>query len=514
VAEALGREEVAAAASTPTTTRTSDEDVLVVEGLECRFGATRALRGVDLSVRSGEVVALLGENGAGKSTLIKILAGVHRPTAGTIRLGAQTFAHGLTAADARAHGLAFVHQDLGLLNGLSVAENIAHVAGFCRSRGLISWKRQLARARELLREWEIEIDPATPVERLEAAQKSLVAVARALATDARTIVFDEPTAALARHDVELLFGAVDRLRAAGVAVLYVTHRLAEVTRLADRAAVLRDGELVGTVTVAESSERELVELIVGEALHTRPPTPPAQSDDELLSLRELSGHGADRVTLTLRRGEILALVGLLGAGHRDVGRMVAGIDRADGGEMSLNGEAFDPRSPRDAQRRGVVHVPADRLGEAAFAALDTATNFSLRSRSTVAFASSRQERAVASRAFGDWGVVPAAPDATFASLSGGNQQKVVLAKWMSSAPAVLVAEEPTAGIDVGTKSAIYERLADAAREGTSVLLLSSDADEVAAVADRAIVFADGRPKVELAHAELSPGRIARECYSG
>jgi ribose transport system ATP-binding protein len=500
-------------AATCATTRTSDEDVLVVEGLECRFSATRALRGVDLRVRAGEVVALLGENGAGKSTLIKILAGVYRPTAGSIRLGSKLFPHGLTAADARTHGLAFVHQDLGLVDRLSVAENIAHVVGFCSSRGLISWRRQLSLAHELLRDWEIDIDPATPVERLEAAQKSLVAVARALATDARLIVFDEPTAALPRHDVELLYGAVDRLRAAGVAVLYVTHRLGEVTRLADRAAVLRDGELVSTVAVAESSERELVELIVGVALHPRTAVTPVQPDDELLALRDVSGHGADRVTLTLDRGEVLALVGLLGAGHRNVGRMVAGIDRAVHGEMRLEGRPFRPRSPREAQRRGVVHVPANRLSEAAFPSLDTATNLSLRARSAIALASGRQERAVAARVFGDWGVVPAAPDTTFGSLSGGNQQKVVLAKWMTPLPALLVAEEPTAGIDVGTRSAIYERLAGAARKGMSVLLLSSDTDEVVAVADRAIVFADGRPKVELSHAELSPGRIARECYS-
>jgi len=500
-------------AATRATTRTSGEDVLVVEGLECHFGATHALRGVDLSVRAGEVVALLGENGAGKSTLIKILAGVHRPTAGSIRLGSHVFSHGLTAADARAHGIAFVHQDLGLLGRLSVAENIAHVAGFCRSRGLISWRRQLEFARELLHGWEIDIDPSIPVDRLESAQQALVAVARALATDARMIVFDEPTAALPRHDVELLYGAIDRLRAGGVAVLYVTHRLGEVTRLADRAVVLRDGELVGNVTVAESSERALVELIVGGAVHEHTATAPGRRDDELLVLRDVRGHGVDRVTLTLHRGEILALVGLLGAGHRTVGRIVAGVDYAVEGTMHLEGDPFHPRSPREAQRRGVVHVPADRLTESAFPSLDTATNLSLRDRFTVALASSRRERAFAKGVIGDWGVIPAAPDATFGTLSGGNQQKVVLAKWMTPMPAVLVAEEPTAGIDVGTRHAIYDRLADAARNGMSVLLLSSDVDEVAAVADRAIVFADGHPKTEFSHAPLSADRIAQECYS-
>jgi ribose transport system ATP-binding protein len=495
----------------PATARTSENDVLAVEGLECRFGATRALRGVSLGVRSGEVLALLGENGAGKSTLIKILAGVERPTAGTIRLGRDVFAHGLTVDQARSHGLAFVHQDLGLLPGLSVAENIAHVAGFARRGGLISWRRQLAGARDLLARWEMHIDPAMPVDRLEAAQRSLVAIARAIAVNARVIVLDEPTAALPRHDVELLYGAVERLRAAGVAVVYVTHRLGEVARLADRAAVLRDGSLVGVVEVGETSEQDIVELIVGAKLE-RVASPPGVRQDELLTLHEIGGDGADAVSLTLHRGEILALVGLVGAGHRTVGRMVVGAETARRGEMRLAGERFEPRTPREAQRRGVVYVPGDRLREAAFPTLDTGNNFSLRDRSTAGFASLRKERAEAGRVFEAWRVLPQSPAAPFAALSGGNQQKVVLAKWMNPRPDVLVAEEPTAGIDVGTKSAIYARLAEAATSGTAVLLLSSDADEVAAIADRAIVFGHGTPRIELTRDELSPARIAQECY--
>jgi ribose transport system ATP-binding protein len=515
VAEALGREEVAAsAAATDSTTRTSDEDVLVVEGLECRFGATHALRGVDLRVGRGEVVALLGENGAGKSTLIKILAGVYQPTAGTIRLGSDVFPDGLTAADARAHGLAFVHQELGLLQPLSVAENIALVAGFRRSHGLISWRRQRALAHDLLREWDIDVDPAAPVAQLEAAQRSLVAVARALATDARLIVFDEPTAALPRHDVELLFAAVDRLRARGVAVLYVTHRLPEVKRLAERAAVLRDGNLVGTVEIARTTEAELVELIVGDTVQAHPRSPAAAPGGDLLELSDVSGERVEHVTLRLGQGEIVALVGLVGAGHRSVGRIVAGVERLRTGEMRLAGERYAPTRPRDAQRRGVVYVPAHRLVEASFPSLDTASNVALRDRPAGLFASSRQERSLAARVCADWRVVPPAPDVTFARLSGGNQQKVVLGKWMTPPPRVLVAEEPTAGIDVATRSAIYERLAAEAERGLAVLLLSSDTDEVVEIASRAVVFADGRQKTELAHGELTPVRLATESYGG
>jgi ribose transport system ATP-binding protein len=466
-------------------------------------------------VHGGEVVALLGENGAGKSTLIKILAGVYQPTAGAIRLGEDVFPHGISPAEARAHGLSFVHQDLGLLESLSVAENIAHVAGFQRRFGLISWRRQERFALELLRRWEIDLHPATPVKELEAAQRALVAVARAMATDARVIVFDEPTASLPRHDVELLHGAVDRLRAGGVAILYVTHRLGEVARLADRAVVLRDGAVVGTLDVAETSERQLVELIIGGsvdrdvAAHDR-----GVEDEDVLVLRDVSGAGVHDVSLTLKKGEILALVGLVGAGHRSVGRIVAGVELADAGEMALAGEPYRPRTPLDAQRRGVVHVPSDRLGEGSFPTLDTSTNFALRDRVTTALASARKERAEARAVTDDWGVVPRSPDTTFSSLSGGNQQKVILAKWMTQRPAVLVAEEPTAGIDVGTRAAIYGRLAQAAADGASVLLMSSDADEVAAIANRAIVFAHGAPKSQLRRNELSPARIAEECFSG
>jgi ribose transport system ATP-binding protein len=277
--------------------------------------------------------------------------------------------------------------------------------------------------------------------------------------------------------------------------------------------VLRDGSLVGVVAVRETSEQEIVELIVGAKLDHAASAPGA-AQDELLTLLEVGGAGTDGVSLTLHRGEILALVGLVGAGHRTVGRMVVGAEAATQGEMRLAGERFHPRTPREAQRRGVVYVPGDRLREAAFPTLDTGNNFALRDRSTAALASQRKERAEAARVFEAWRVVPPSAAAPFAALSGGNQQKVVLAKWMTPPPDVLVAEEPTAGIDVATKSAIYERLSEAARAGTAVLLLSSDADEVAAIADRAIVFGHGTPRIELARHELSPTRIAQECYVG
>ena len=488
------------------------EELLAVRGLTRTFGRAYALRDVDLSLHAGEVVALLGENGAGKSTLIKILAGVYQPTSGSIRLGTGTFERGVSGADARKHGLAFVHQDLGLFEDLSVAENIAHVAGFRTRGGLVAWRQQYAFARQILERWQIDVDPRARVDRLEAAERALVAIGRALATDARVIVLDEPTAALPRQDVDVLYTAIDRLRAGRVGILYVTHRLAEVMRLADRAVVLRDGAVVGSVRVPESSEAELVELIVGRALARLELEKPEPEPEPTLQLRDVAGGGVAGVSFDLRRGEVLALVGLVGAGQRTVGRIVVGAERRTDGAMTLAGRPYAPRSPRGAQRRRVAYLPGDRLGEAAFLSFDSGTNFAVRARGALSLVVPRHERARTARVFQDWAVTPPEPRVQFGELSGGNQQKVVLAKWMTPPPLVLVADEPTAGIDVGAKVAIYKRLADAAAKGTSVLLISSDAEEIAELAHRAIVFRHGRPALELRRDELTIDRIALECY--
>lgn len=484
---------------------------LSVRGLACRFGDTQALRGVDLDVRPGEIVALLGQNGAGKSTLIKILAGVYRPTAGTIRIGEQLFDRGLHAAHARDAGLAFVHQDLGLVEQLSVAENIAHVAGFQRRGRLISWRRQRALATDILRRWEFDIDPDAPVAGLEPAQRALVAIGRALATDARIVVFDEPTASLPRHDVEILFTAIDRLRGAGVAILYVTHRLGEVTRLADRVVVLRDGSEVADLAIGETSHEEIVELIVGQALAGLQLELHTPSPDRVLELEGVSAEGAWDVSLALRRGEILALVGLVGAGQGAVGRVVAGGIPASTGTMMLGGRPFRPRSPRDAQEQGVAYLPGDRVREGGFPTFSSGTNYWIRARRAASRLHPDEEQRRAAEAFADWGVTPSDPGAPFFSLSGGNQQRVLLAKWLDGERALLVVDEPTSGVDVGAREAIYRRLAASAGRGLATVLVSSDAEEVAELAHRALVFRDGRIVCELGRGELTVSRITLEC---
>jgi ribose transport system ATP-binding protein len=491
----------------------STSPLLSTSGLGRRFGAAWALREVSLAVRGGEVVALLGANGAGKSTLIKILAGVLAPTSGSIELGGRVHRR-LTSAEARAAGLAFVHQDLGLVGRLSVAENLSLGAVFQRRRGLIAWRRQLGWAQALLDRWGLEIDAAARVDDLERAEQTLVAIARALARDASLVVFDEPSAALPQHDVDRLHAAIRGVRDRGVGVVYVTHRLAEVERLADRAAVLRDGRLVADVAVSDSSPAQLAATIVGDAGGDAAARREARPGDAVLAAERMAAGDAADVTFTLRRGETLALVGLVGAGQRSVGRSVAGLEPLRAGALSLGGRGFRPSSPREALRSGVCYLPADRLAEAAFPTFGTGANLWTRAGLGARLVRPADERRRAARVLRDWDVRPGDPLVAFGQLSGGNQQKALLAKWLTTRPAVLVAEEPTAGVDVGGQAAVHRRLIAAAGDGMGVLLVSSDFDEVASVADRALVFRDGVPRAELGGAELTAERVALECYRG
>jgi ribose transport system ATP-binding protein len=487
----------------------ADGPALAVSGLSKTFGSTQALRDVDLELRPGEAVALLGQNGAGKSTLIKLLAGVHRPTKGTIAIGARTFTDGLTAAQARAAGLAFVHQDLGLVERMTVAENIAHVTGFRRRGPFISWRAQRRLAKDLLRRWQLDVDEDAVVLTLDSAERTLVAIARALATDARVIVFDEPTASLPSHDVEILFAAIERLRAAGVAILYVTHRLHEIRRAADRVVVLRDGRTVATFDDSNVTHDELVQSIVGRRLAALTIDPGRAAPDPMLQLFYVSGYFFGGVSLRLARGEVLGLVGLVGAGHRNLGEVVAGAAPQFSGVMRLDGQLYKPTSPAKAVERGIAYLPGKR-SEAGFATYDSASNLFVRGAPDSRRVRPREEREAARTLLREWQVQPRDPTVKFGKLSGGNQQKVLAAKWMERRPRVLIADEPTAGVDIGAREVIYRKIAESAGAGTSVLLISSDAEEVATLAHRALVFHDGRVARELKGDELTVERVTVE----
>jgi ribose transport system ATP-binding protein len=491
-------------------------DLLAISGLSKRFGATLALDRVDFDVRAGEVHALVGHNGSGKSTLIKILAGFHEPEP-----GAEAMLRGLplrfgSAAASLAGGLRFVHQDLGLVGTLSATENLALGVGFATGRGgRIRWAIERRSARERLRELGYDVDVRVPVSELTASQRTGVAIARALrdAERARVLVVDEPTAMLPRHEVDVLFDAIRGVRRRGIGVVYVSHRLDEIFAIADRVSVLRDGRRVGTFPVAELDEGRLVELMTGGAV-------PAQRDraaasprnDGLLTVRALGGRVLKDVSFSVAGGEILGVAGLTGSGREELLPLLFGARRRRG-ELSVAGAVVSPGSPRAAIGAGVAFVPGDRHGSGSVTTLSVRANLVLTDlrRHTARLGALRRgaERAETRSWAARLDIRPRQPDAPFTSLSGGNQQKVVLAKWLRMRPRVLLLDEPTQGVDVQAKAIIHELARDAAAGGAAVVIASSDDAELCECCDRVLVVRDGRIAGELRDDAINRHELAR-----
>jgi ribose transport system ATP-binding protein len=486
------------------------EPLVRIRGLSKRFGGTLALAGVDLDVRPGSVLALLGPNGAGKSTLIKILAGVHDADAGQITVAGEPL-----GSPTASRSMSFIHQDLGLVEWMTVAENLALTTGYARRTGLISWQRTRARCADALRTVSARLDPGSPVSALAPADRSLVAIARALAARARIIVLDEPTARLPAGDSVRLFSVLHDLRDQGHAILYVSHRLDEVYRVADAFAVLRDGRLVSHGPLAGRSPARLVHDIVGEldepALHhtTEAPAdaPPA------LTLDGVRTAGTGPVSLELGAGEILGLVGLSGAGHMDLGRALAGARPLLDGRALLHGRPYRPRTVTEAVARGVGLVPDDRLREGCLAELTVRENLLANPGAggppAPRWIGPRSERARAAALIERFAVRPPDTETPIATLSGGNQQKVMIGRWLRSDLHLLILEEPTASVDVGAKAAIHRLLQEALEAGLAVLLLSTDFEEVASLCRRTLVFVRGTVTAELSGPALTVAGLTR-----
>ncbi|MFD4599202.1 sugar ABC transporter ATP-binding protein [Streptomyces sp. NPDC058464] len=480
-----------------------------IRGLAKRFGGTRALDGVDLDVRAGSVLALLGPNGAGKSTLIKVLAGVHHADAGSVTVAGHPL-----GSHAAARSMSFIHQDLGLVEWMTVAENIALTAGYPRRAGLISWRRTRERCAEALETVAAHLDPETPVARLAPAERSLVAVGRALAARARLLVLDEPTARLPAADCARLFRVLHSLRDRGHGILYVTHRMDEVYQVADTFAVLRDGRLVSQGPLAGHSPVRLVHDIVGEEPPGRPlPVTAPVGGPAVLGLDGVRTAGTAPVTLELRAGEALGLVGLSGAGHVELGRALAGARPFLGGRALLAGRPYRPRTVTDAVAAGVGLVPGDRQREGCAMGLTVRENLLANPRAggprAPRWIGPRRERARAAELIERFAVRPRDGEAPLAALSGGNQQKVLIGRWLRADLRLLILEEPTASVDVGARAAVHRLLDEALAGGLAVLLVSTDFEEVAGVCRRALVFVRGRVAAELSGADLTVTALAR-----
>ncbi len=467
-----------------------------------RFGGTQALSEVSMVVGRGEVVALLGENGAGKSTLIKILAGVHVVDSGMIFYDG----HDMTYT-VRRMPISFIHQDLGLIDWMTVAENICLTLGYPRRFGLIEWREARNRARLALARLGADIDPDLRIQHLTRTEKSLVAIARALATDAEVLVLDEPTASLPADEVVRLFSALRRLREHGVGIIFVSHRLDEVFDIADRMVVLRDGRVAGVRTVAQTSSDEAILLIVGREPSLVFRRPVEREGRARLEFDHVSMGPAGPIDCRIHAGEIVGLVGLRGAGQEAVSRALFGMEAVTDGQIRIDGASVDIDSPRQAIDLGVSLVCADRVGESILSGLSVRENFFLNplaaGHSASTWLSPPRER-VAAKLLGETvGLRPNDPSLPIELLSGGNQQKVAVGRWLNLKSKIYVFEDPTAGVDVGPKAEIYKLFDVALKEGAAILIVSTDFEEIAKVCHRALVFSRGQVVRELHSEDLS-----------
>jgi ribose transport system ATP-binding protein len=467
-------------------------------GIAKAFSGVTVLDDVSFDLEAGETHALLGGNGAGKSTLMKILEGVYALDRGTIELDGEPVELGSPQA-ARRHGVAMIFQEFSLVPTLTVAQNLYLTREARTRRGLLDDRALERQASELLAQLEVDIDPRTEVGRLGAASMQLVEIAKALSQDARVLIMDEPTASLARSEVEALFRIIDRLKQRGIAIVYITHRLEEVMAVADRVTVLRDGRLVGTRPTSELDVEALIELIVGRSVgqalgHGERSVD--RSGTPLLSLRGVStATGLDAIDLDLHAGEIVGIAGLMGSGRSELARAVFGIDALSSGEIRLRGERVRIRRPAHAIAHGIVLVPEDRRTQGLVLGHSVERNLTLpllRRLSRGGLLDDGEGAAIAERYVARLGIRARSLDTPVRRLSGGNQQKVVLAKWLATEPDVLILDEPTVGVDVNTRSEIADLVRGLADQGKAVLVISSELAEVLALADRILVLRDGR----------------------
>lgn len=482
--------------------------LLSIRNITKTFPGVRALNRVDLDIHPGEVLALMGENGAGKSTLIKILAGAQQADSGSILMdGAEVRLP--TPQAARKLGISVIFQEFNLIPTMTAAENLFLGRERCRA-GIVSSRSDRAAAEEFFSRVGLRIDPGALCRGLTVAQQQGIEIAKALSVNARLVIMDEPSAALTGREVEKLFGIVRQLKSEGIAVVYVSHRLDEIFAIADRIAVLRDGGNAGEAMAAETTRARLIEMMVGRSIENEFPKRPARQGDVVLRAENLArGSRVRDVSLRVRSGEVLALAGLVGAGRTETARLIFGADRAERGRIELDGKPLRLRSPRDAIAAGIALLTEDRKSQGLIPRHPIRENFSLPSLRHFLRAG-MVRRSLERRAFEGYrqklSIRIANPEYPAATLSGGNQQKVVLAKWLETNSRLLIFDEPTRGIDVKSKVEIYELINSLAEAGKAILMISSELPEVLGMADRILVMHEGRVKGEI----TDPSRSSQE----
>jgi len=489
------------------------EPLLKLRGVTKRFGGVTALDDVDFDLDEGEIHALLGENGAGKSTLIKVLGGIYMPEAGTLEIDARTTAiRGV--ADAQRHGIRIIHQELSLAPNLSVAENI-YLGHEPTRLGLLSRNAMFRQAEELVTSLGLdEIQGVRAiVSHLSIAHQQLVEIARALSGRARILVLDEPTSSLSEAETEALFSTLHRLRSQGVGIIYISHRLEEILRLADRITVLRDGRSIGTQRTCDVNQRELIRWMVGREIVDHFHRPDCTPGPVALEVRHLRSPTVQDVSFRLHHGEVLGIAGLVGSGRSELVRAIFGIDRLQSGTIEVDGKPVRINNPRDALRAGIVLAPEDRKREGLAMLQSVAFNAALpwvKDWISGPIVHRRKRRAIVGRAIDGFSIKLADPAQPVDSLSGGNQQKVLVGRWMERRPKVLILDEPTRGVDVGAREEMFNIIGSLVESGMAVLLISSDLDEVLGTSHRVAVYRDGRILQTAPANELTAQRIMEQ----
>lgn len=487
----------------------AEQILLQMKGIHKKFPGVHALKGVDLDLRAGEVHALLGENGAGKSTLIKVLGGIYHKDEGEIFIDGKPY--DINSVEmARAAGVSIIHQELVLVPWLSIKENIFLGREPKTKLGLVDYDAMYRETKRYLNDFGLDLDPNAPIAELTIAQQQMVEIVKAISFSARIVVMDEPTSSLAEKETENLFENVRKLTARGIGIIYISHRMSELEQIADRVTVMRDGEYVGTRDAKTTPLDDLIAMMVGRSMtnyYTRTYNEPGEV---ALKVEGLCSAKVHDVSFEARRGEIVGFSGLVGAGRSETMQAIFGLDKVTAGTVTLEGKEIQGKRPEEILKSGIGLVPENRRDQGMFGVMDLKFNLTLKVLDEfihgVAVDAGR-ERAIASKGFRDLSVKAPGLDTPIASLSGGNQQKVIIASWLAAGPKVLILDEPTRGIDVGAKSEIYTIMNELAKQGVTILMVSSDLPEVLNMSDRIVVMCEGTVTKILDHTEATQEKI-------